>query len=287
MKEEKNIPENYKSFKEAVKEYQEAVNDPLSISEPKIINNPKKYNLNDFIKEYPLLTSEFIEKGLIKTLIFNAEKRIKEMDKIDGYSYITDVSTGDFSECSRTIFTAIKGGLKGLLIGKKTLKHKRDLDLIAEGLVMLSRLINRLKEIGDDQWEGQWYELKTQIEYKGKSYIQRDSLYHPNGTKEINYHLIRDATKFCNEIYCKYCKKTRVPILVGVYQIACSKCGYGLTPDFFTKEELIYWLKEGEELDIDEELKKKHKNALRTFEEKVSKRIEIKKGNTTFIIHPF
>ena len=139
----------------------------------------------------------------------------------------------------------------------------------------------KLKINLDNQYDGQWYELKTHVEYKGKSYIQRESLYHPDGTKEINYHLIRDAKKFCNEIYCKYCKKTRVPILVGVYQITCSKCGYGLTPDFFTEEELIYWLKEGEELDVEksnnEDLKKKHENALSTFEEKVSKRIEIKK----------
>lgn len=286
MKEYENTPENYKDLKKIIKEYQKAVNDKLGVSEPKIINNTKRYSLNDFIKEYPILTRDFNENDTIKMFMFNAEKRIKKLDEIDGYSYITDVSAGDFSECSRTIFTAIIGGLKGLSIGKNPLKHKRDLELIAEGLVMLSRLINRLKEVGDDQWEEQWYELKTHIEYEGKQYIQRGSVYHPDGTKEISYCLIRNATKFCNEIYCKYCKKTRIPILTSMYQIACSKCGYGLSPDFFTERELVYWLKEGKEIEMTKELKKEWDKVSNIFKKNRSKDIRIKKGKTTFIIHP-
>lgn len=53
------------------------------------------------------------------------------------------------------------------------------------------------------------------------------------------------------EIDCKYCKKMVKPILSGVWQIICSECGSGLTPDFFTKYELKYFLETGEELDIE------------------------------------
>ncbi len=231
----------------------------------------------------------------MKELIEKAYETIQGMDRVDGYNeayykYGYTSSEKCLIHGINNVRTAIIAGLSIILKGNQS----RGLECIAEVLIMIGNMWRKLKinldKIEDNQYDDHWYELKTHVEYKGKSYIQKGGLYSPDGTKEIDYYLIRDATKFCNEIYCKYCKKTRVPILVSIYQIACSKCGYGLTPDFFTEEELIYWLKEGEELDVEksnnEELKKKHEKILSMFKEKVSKRIEIKKGNTTIIIHP-
>ena len=48
-------------------------------------------------------------------------------------------------------------------------------------------------------------------------------------------------------IYCKYCYKHVLPKLSGRYQVVCSKCGSGLTPDFNTFEELVKWLKDDKE----------------------------------------
>ena len=50
-------------------------------------------------------------------------------------------------------------------------------------------------------------------------------------------------------IYCKYCYKSVRPLLSGVNQIICSECGYGLTPDFLNFQNLIHWLKFGEDLE--------------------------------------
>lgn len=201
-----------------------------------------------------------------KELIEKAYETVRGMDEVDGitenyYEFGYSSSEACLAHGIINIRTAIIAGLNIIQKGNQSC----GLECIAEALMMTGDMWRKLKinldKIEDNQYDDQWYELKAHVEYKGKKYIQRDSSYHPDGTREINYHLIRDATKFCNEMYCKYCKKTRVPILVGIYQITCSKCGYGLTPDFFTEEELIYWLKEGEELDVEksnnEELKKK------------------------------
>ena len=44
--------------------------------------------------------------------------------------------------------------------------------------------------------------------------------------------------------YCKYCDRTVRPWLGSVNQIVCPECGYGLTPDFHTFQELREYLKE-------------------------------------------
>ena len=43
-------------------------------------------------------------------------------------------------------------------------------------------------------------------------------------------------------IYCKYCYKSVKPELGGIYQVVCSECGYGLTPDFYSKKALKAYL---------------------------------------------
>lgn len=125
------------------------------------------------------------------------------------------------------------------------------------------------------------------LEINGKKYVNRGDTSFPNGEIEKYYIEVRPAKNF-GEFDCKYCKKTVQPILSGVWQIICSKCGYGLTPDFFTKEELRYFIKTGEELDVEtdgnDKLKEKRNFALKKFKEKQEKQTRIKMGNITYII---
>jgi hypothetical protein len=66
----------------------------------------------------------------------------------------------------------------------------------------------------------------------------------PNGTAVARIEKVRKAKGLGRWIYCKYCYKCVLPMLSGIYQVVCSECGAGLTPDFFNYEDLIRWLKE-------------------------------------------
>lgn len=71
-------------------------------------------------------------------------------------------------------------------------------------------------------------------------------------------------------IWCKYCQaglfgKNVKPELGGVYQVICSECGSGLTPDFFSEEGLMEYLKSGD-----------YDKASNVKEEKTARRIGIK-----------
>jgi hypothetical protein len=43
-------------------------------------------------------------------------------------------------------------------------------------------------------------------------------------------------------IDCKYCYKAVKPKLGGIYQVLCSECGAGLTPDFYSAEGLQIYM---------------------------------------------
>jgi hypothetical protein len=45
-------------------------------------------------------------------------------------------------------------------------------------------------------------------------------------------------------VECKYCYKNVKPELGGIYQLICSECGAGLTPDFHTPKALERYLKD-------------------------------------------
>jgi len=57
---------------------------------------------------------------------------------------------------------------------------------------------------------------------------------HSDGKEEIIFEAARSAKGFGRWIYCKYCYKNVKPLLSGPNQIICSKCGAGLTPDFYS-----------------------------------------------------
>ena len=59
---------------------------------------------------------------------------------------------------------------------------------------------------------------------------------------EIFIEPVRPARGFGRWIYCKYCDKHVKPMLSGRWQLICSECGYGLSPDFGTEKELREWL---------------------------------------------
>lgn len=143
---EKDERIDYGEVKKIIEDFQKKVNNNIGITEPKLIKNPKKHRLNDFIKIHPNYMI-FFENELLKSVLLDAENNIIEMDKIEGYSYITDVSFEDFPKCSNTILTAILSGFEGMLKYNKTeIKSNRKIQLIAEGIVMLIRLIDRLEE---------------------------------------------------------------------------------------------------------------------------------------------
>ena len=52
-----------------------------------------------------------------------------------------------------------------------------------------------------------------------------------------------EKVKIGRWIYCKYCYQNVKPLLGGVYQVICPKCGYGLTPDFFSAQGLEVYIK--------------------------------------------
>jgi hypothetical protein len=54
-------------------------------------------------------------------------------------------------------------------------------------------------------------------------------------------------------IYCKYCYESVRPLLGGINQIVCPKCGSGLSPDFFRRANLTAWLKGIDRLSEDRE----------------------------------
>lgn len=68
------------------------------------------------------------------------------------------------------------------------------------------------------------------------------SIFEPNEPEKIFLEPIRPAKGFGRWIYCKYCYKNVKPMLSGINQVVCSKCGSGLTPDFFSMENLKRWL---------------------------------------------
>lgn len=68
------------------------------------------------------------------------------------------------------------------------------------------------------------------------------STIHPDRTEEMILEPVRPAKGFGRWIYCKYCYKNVKPMLSGINQIVCSQCGSGLTPDFFSIDNLRRWL---------------------------------------------
>lgn len=66
-------------------------------------------------------------------------------------------------------------------------------------------------------------------------------LSHPDGTEEMVLEPVRPAKGFGRWIYCKYCHRNVNPMLSGINQIVCSRCGCGLTPDFFSSDNLKRW----------------------------------------------
>ncbi len=61
------------------------------------------------------------------------------------------------------------------------------------------------------------------------------------GTKHF-LDTIRVAKGFGRWVYCKYCYKNVRPALGGINQIVCYRCGSGLSPDFFRRDNLErYW----------------------------------------------
>ena len=53
------------------------------------------------------------------------------------------------------------------------------------------------------------------------------------------------ARGFGRWIRCKYCYRNVRPALGGIFQVVCSNCGAGLSPDFFVFENLKRYWKEG------------------------------------------
>lgn len=125
-------------------------------------------------------------------------KAFDEIDGIDETYYKFGYSSLD--SCLSGLSTIREANIAGLRLSLQK-KQSEGLDCVAEALIMLVNFQRKLELTLDNQYDEEWYELKTRVEYKGKSYIQRGSLYHPDGTKEINYHLIRDATKFYTHFY--------------------------------------------------------------------------------------
>lgn len=80
------------------------------------------------------------------------------------------------------------------------------------------------------------------------------SISHPNSIEEMILEPVRPAKGFGRWIYCKYCYKHVKPMLSGINQIVCSKCGAGLTPDFFSIENLKRWLA-GDDSALEEDLR--------------------------------
>jgi hypothetical protein len=76
---------------------------------------------------------------------------------------------------------------------------------------------------------------------------------YPDGKVEMILEKARPAKGFGRWIYCKYCYKKVNPMLSGINQIICSKCGSSLTPDFFSSENLVKWF-EGDETALKKDL---------------------------------
>lgn len=140
--EEMNIKKefNYKSIKEIVKEFEDIAKTKL-VYEPSIEKH-KEYCFSDFLKAHPDYSSILDKNKLLNKVMNIAEHKVCQLDEVDGYSYITD-SPEDLALGSRTIFTAIISGLDCLLENV----IEKGIVTIAEGLIMLSRLINKLEKI--------------------------------------------------------------------------------------------------------------------------------------------
>jgi hypothetical protein len=86
--------------------------------------------------------------------------------------------------------------------------------------------------------------------FKPGDMVPRGSLLEPNGMETVTYEEARDlrkeGIKAGRWIYCKYCYASTKPLLCGIFQIVCSRCGYGLTPDCETAEALQKFLIDGE-----------------------------------------
>jgi hypothetical protein len=81
------------------------------------------------------------------------------------------------------------------------------------------------------------------------------SLYKPDGTAKHIMEVVKDKKSLGRWIYCKFCYKSVKPRLSGVNQVVCSQCGAGLSPDFFKFDNLVEWLKTGDNklIEIDHE----------------------------------
>jgi hypothetical protein len=81
-------------------------------------------------------------------------------------------------------------------------------------------------------------EMKEMVDYRVSGYILGPHY------SAARIEKVRKAKGLGRWIYCKYCDKCVLPMLSGIYQVVCSECGAGLTPDFFNYEDLLRWLKE-------------------------------------------
>lgn len=93
------------------------------------------------------------------------------------------------------------------------------------------------------------------------------STIYPSRVEEMILEPVRPAKGFGRWIFCKYCDKNVKPMLSGINQIVCSECGYDLTPDFFSIENLKRWLA-GDDSALEEDRKS---NEAKVWLEKVKK----------------
>ena len=204
-----------------------------------------------------------------ETLKDEARKRVRSMDRFDGANYI-DPGRPLGPDMLGVIMAALDAGLNDTSDGSAY-----------EAFVMLEALVEHVSKrsgypIGENE-KGLAKETgkSVYIKHDGKLYVNRGSFHTMDGRDIFHYSLVREAEGFEKQRYCKYCHESIKPILSGFWQITCSKCGYGLSPDFFTEEELKYWLENGIELNIEkdgnDELKKKHEESMKSFKERPKK----------------
>ena len=83
------------------------------------------------------------------------------------------------------------------------------------------------------------------------NYIKKGVLINPiEKVIEISLEPVRDGSEFIpDSIFCPFCEEVVKPVLSGIYQLSCTACDAGITPDFFSKESLLNWI-ETEDVDI-------------------------------------
>jgi len=77
----------------------------------------------------------------------------------------------------------------------------------------------------------------------------------PNSPEELRIEPVYETKGLGHWIYCKYCYENVLPVLGGINQVVCSKCGYGLSPDFFTFKALKEWVNPKADTDFDQLMK--------------------------------